>query len=141
MKWARIENDTAIEVTDIDPAGRYAPSLIWHEVPDDVVANSKLVDGEWVHPPAVEIVPAEPEPSPLPLLSPVEFKLLFTAEERIAIRSAKDSDPVVFDMWDILDDPRLTQVDRNLQSTKDSILYLVSAGFLTAERGDEIISA
>lgn len=27
--WARIENDIIVELTDIDPAGRFHPDLIW----------------------------------------------------------------------------------------------------------------
>ena len=29
--WAHIENDRVIEITDIDPAGRFHPDLIWIE--------------------------------------------------------------------------------------------------------------
>lgn len=28
-KWARIENNTTMEITDIDPNGRFHPDLIW----------------------------------------------------------------------------------------------------------------
>lgn len=31
--WARIENNEVIELTDIDPEGRFHPSLIWVECP------------------------------------------------------------------------------------------------------------
>lgn len=34
--WARIDNDEVMEVTNIDPAGRFHPSLIWLECPADV---------------------------------------------------------------------------------------------------------
>lgn len=29
--WARIENDTVKEITNIDPAGRFHSSLVWVE--------------------------------------------------------------------------------------------------------------
>ncbi|HAJ6759086.1 TPA: hypothetical protein HNC90_22490 [Escherichia coli] len=33
--WARIENNIVMEITDIDPAERFHPSLIWVECPVD----------------------------------------------------------------------------------------------------------
>lgn len=41
-KWARIENNVVMEVTDIDPEGRFHPSLIW-------VACGDEVDQRWVY--------------------------------------------------------------------------------------------
>lgn len=35
-KWARIENNKVMETTDLDPNGRFHPSLVWVECPDDV---------------------------------------------------------------------------------------------------------
>lgn len=34
--WARIENDEVMEVTDVDPEGRFHPSLVWLKCPADV---------------------------------------------------------------------------------------------------------
>lgn len=36
-----------IEVTEVDPAGRFHPSLIWTAVPFDVTPNSTIIDGSW----------------------------------------------------------------------------------------------
>lgn len=36
MKWARVENNEVMEITDINPDGRFHPSLIWVECPADV---------------------------------------------------------------------------------------------------------
>lgn len=41
MKWARIQDRTVIETTDISPEGRYYPSLIWVDIPDEV-------DQHWI---------------------------------------------------------------------------------------------
>lgn len=49
--WARIENNVVAEVTDIDPAGRFHPSLIWVECTTDVQQNW-LYDGKKFSPPA-----------------------------------------------------------------------------------------
>jgi hypothetical protein len=71
-------------------------------------------------------------------VSPIEFKLLFTSSERIAIKSSND--PIVQDFYDITSDPRLTKVDLGLDSTKNAIAYLVSVGILTQERADAILA-
>ena len=34
--WAQIQSGKVIEVTDIDPTGRYHPSLVWTESPSSV---------------------------------------------------------------------------------------------------------
>jgi hypothetical protein len=79
-------------------------------------------------------VPSAPE---APKVSPVQFKLLFTSPERIAIKAS--TDPVVQDFFDIVNDPRLTHVDLGLQSTQDALSYLVLQGLLTTERRAEIL--
>lgn len=49
-KWARIENNRVMEITDIDPEGRFHPSLIW--VPcDDEVDQHFTFDGTGFVPP------------------------------------------------------------------------------------------
>jgi len=83
-----------------------------------------------------------PEPEPvaplLPLLTPVEFKLMFTPTERIAIKNTRPTDEILDDFMDIIDDPRLDTVNFNLQSTKDAIDYLVSIEVLTVERAVQV---
>jgi hypothetical protein len=71
-------------------------------------------------------------------ISPVEFKLCFTPQERIAIKAARATDPVLEDAFDILDDPRLTFVDLTLASTQGLIDYCVAQGHVTAERAVQI---
>jgi hypothetical protein len=71
-------------------------------------------------------------------ISPVEFKLCFTPQERIAIKAARATDPVLEDAFDILDDPRLTFVDLTLASTQGLIDYCVAQGHVTDERAVQI---
>lgn len=73
-------------------------------------------------------------------VSPVEFKLLFTPAERVAINARRTTDPVVDDFFTILDDPRLTHVNLGLPSTGQALAYLVSLGDLTANRPAEILT-
>lgn len=86
----------------------------------------------------------EPEPGPEPVpvppcVSPVEFKLLFTAMERIAINMARAEDPVIEDFFSIIDDPRLTLVNLGLASTVMGIDYLIGKGLVEPERREEIL--
>lgn len=71
-------------------------------------------------------------------VSPVEFKLLFTSTERVAVKQSED--PVVIDFFSIIEDPRLTHVDLGLQSTREGLDYLVEINILTPSRRDEILS-
>lgn len=73
-------------------------------------------------------------------VSPVEFKLLFTPQERIAIKAVRSTDPIIDDFYDIAEDPRLTHVDLSLQTTKMAIGYMVSLDLITQERADNILS-
>lgn len=52
--WARIENNTVMEVTDISPKGRFHPSLIWKSCNKDVMCGWIYEDGSFSAPPVVE---------------------------------------------------------------------------------------
>lgn len=75
-----------------------------------------------------------------PIVTPVQYKLLFTSAERVAINAAKATDAVIQDLYSILDDPRLTEVDLSLQSTSDALDYLIFKTLLTAPRKVEILT-
>lgn len=49
--WARIENGAVAEITDLDPAGRFHPSLSWVACTDEVKAGW-LYSGQSFAPPA-----------------------------------------------------------------------------------------
>lgn len=49
--WARIENNIVMELTDIDPAGRFHPSLIWVECPVDIQQGYIYSNNEFTPPP------------------------------------------------------------------------------------------
>lgn len=49
-KWARIEEGVVREITDIDPEGRFHPSLIWAECEPETVVGYTYSDGEFVSP-------------------------------------------------------------------------------------------
>lgn len=106
-----------------------------------------------------DTIPLLPITAPSPL-TPPQFKLRFSSMERIGIRLARTwraadaptsmtaaekasrtQIQLVLDDWfDILDDPRLKEVDLTLQSTIDSAQFLVAAGLLTEQRAVEILA-
>lgn len=105
----------------------------------NTLLNGDGWDGVTLTKPVIpDPVPVEP-PAPVPpKVSPVEFKLLFTAVERVAIKAS--TDPIVQDFFSIVEDTRLTHVDLGLQSTKNAIGYLQSKGLLTGERAAAILT-
>lgn len=93
-----------------------------------------LWDGVVLTPPPVVVAP-----QPI-LVSPVEFMLLFTSPERVAIKALRQTDPIIDDFLDIIEDPRLTFVDLGLGSTVSAIDYLIYVGLVAPERKAEILT-
>lgn len=98
-----------------------------------------FLDGQWTDGQPRPLPPA-PAAAPAPKVSPVEFKLLFTAPERVAIKTARSSDPVLDDFFDIIEDPRLQVVDLGLQSVRDGVQYLADQSLIAADRAPEILA-
>lgn len=90
--------------------------------------------------PAIEMVVDELHDTAPLTVSPVEFKLLFTAQERVMIKAARASDAMIDDFFDIVEDPRLTHVDLGLQSTRDAIDYLIGKELVDPARREAILS-
>lgn len=143
MKKAWIENERIRDVAPGNPEELYHPDvakLYNTDVPDDAV-NGDGWDGVTLTKPVIpDPVPVEP-PAPVPpKVSPVEFKLLFTAVERVAIKAARATNPVIDDFLDIIDDPRLTYVDLGLVSTQEAVGYLAMEGLIAEARIQAILS-
>ena len=136
--FARIINEVAVDVST-DPINQFHPDIArdFEPVPNEVRPGWVRKDGQWSAP-----APApQPEPEPTyPKVTPVQFKLLFTSPERVAIKAARATDPVVDDLWELVEDPRMEYVDFGLKSVRDSIGYLATAGLIAPERVAEIIS-
>lgn len=82
---------------------------------------------------------------PTPILVPTvvtiaQFKQLFTAQERLSIKQARLTDPLLEEYYSVLEDPGLATIDLNLQSTKDLVALLVTKNLLTQERASEVLS-
>lgn len=136
---AWVKNGIIRDVCAGNPSELYHPDVALHyteDVPDNA-CNGDAWDGvDLVKP---EAPPLASPPSP-PQVTPVQFKLLFTPAERVAIKSARSTDAMIDDFYEIVEDPRLTMVDFGLQSTVDGVGYLVSKGLITEARKAEIIN-
>lgn len=142
MKYARITNNQAIDVRTESPEGFFTPDIAaqFEQVPDEVENGWILDNGDWSAP----LVP-EPGPALEPVItyakvSPIEFKLLFTSPERVAIKAARIDDLVIDDFYDIVEDPRLTFVDLGLNSTQQALQYMAAQGLIAPERIEQILS-
>lgn len=137
---AWVENDRIRDVTDGDPAERFHPSVAANydtRVPDDTKPGATLVDGSWVNPtppPAPAPGPARPR-----TLTPIQFKLLLTSQERIAIKQSTDA--VVQDFLEIINDPQLQSVELGDTFTTDALNYLEAQGLIASGRADEILAS
>lgn len=141
MKNAWIENNIIRDIANGNPDELFHPDiakLYDTEVPDDAANGDGWIDGQLVKPVIPDPVPVEP-PAPVPpKVSPVEFKLLFTAQERVAIKASTDA--IVQDFFSIVEDPRLTHVDLALKSTQDALSYLEALSLIAEGRKDEILT-
>ena len=153
-KYARIENNTAVEI--FTPPDGFTIAECFHAdvvslfsaCPDNVTVGSTMDgNGAWTIAPA-PVVPA-PVPPALPVLTPMTLYMAFTTAERIAIKASKD--PLVIEFWDMfqlsvqLDKP----TDPNLISVQEAMQYLAQpttatppgAGILaTPERVQQILA-
>lgn len=139
--WVDTTTNTIRDIAHGDPTAIYHPdiaALYDTDVPDEAQNGDSYVDGVWTAKPVPEPVASEPVAPVPPKVSPVEFKLLFAAPERVAIKTSTDA--IVQDFFELVNDPRLTYVDLALQSTQDALAYLTAIGILADGRAAQIIT-
>jgi len=142
MKKARLENNIVVEVCSGNPSELFheeIAGLFNTDIDDNIKIGFKLVDGIFTKPVEniVDVLPTIEYRK----ISPLEFKMLFTSSERIAIKNLKPTDAIIEDWYEILDDPRLKEVDLGLKSTQDGLNYLMVQGVLDESRVPEILEA
>ncbi len=78
-RWARLSDEGRIvEVTDIDPEGRFSPDIVWTVVDDDAMPGAiQDENGHWVGAttPSDPQTPPPPDPPPLPDAEAAEREL------------------------------------------------------------------
>ena len=135
-KFAKVVNDTVIEVLDT-LVGRIHPALHgeYIHVPD-AVEPGFVKTGRKFEAPAPVAAVAPPPYEPITVVSRLDFLRRFTRTERIALRAAETTDPVVADfllMLTLAEDVDLTSPD-----VTEGLAYLEANGFVTAEHGTAI---
>ena len=80
MKFARIIDFVAVDVVEDDPVSRFHPDLAaeFVGVPAEVIAGSRMIDGQWIAPDPVAPAPA---PADLGQMAIIDFLRLFTNAE------------------------------------------------------------
>ncbi|MYM32274.1 hypothetical protein GTP58_28480 [Duganella sp. CY15W] len=70
-----------------------------------------------------------------PAVTPIQFKLLWNSAERVGIAVVRKDNMAVDDFMNLVDHPKLTEVDMALQSVQDAIAYtlgcLAAGGFIS----------
>jgi hypothetical protein len=68
-----------------------------------------------------------------------EFKSLFTAQERIAIKTS--TDPIIQDLWELVQDTRTLKISLATNATLSALDYLLSKELITEARKHQILQA
>jgi len=137
---AWIENGIIRDIAHAEPTAIYHPDiakLYTVEVPNDSENGDTFENGILTKKPVIEVAPVEPVAPKTTTLSPIEFKLRFTAPERVAVYQSTDL--IVKDFVSLLDDVRLTKVDLALQANIDALGYLAEKSLIAPERIAEIL--
>jgi hypothetical protein len=141
MKKAWVENNRIKDVCHGNPSEVYHPSVAQFystDVPDEAENGMEFVNNQWQQPlkPSVTV---DPSSVASPVLSAVQFKLLFTSAERVALNQAKASDPVIADFFSLVDDPRLLEIRLGSNAVASAIQYMVDNDYLEQARADKIL--
>lgn len=138
--YARVIDNVAVDVTT-DLENTFHPDLAkeFVEVPDKVQRGWVLNGKTWKAPEVVEPLPAPADEPIRTVVTPPQFKLLLTLQERLALRQAAVDDPAIADFLSMLEDPRLTEVDLTNKGVIEAMQYAVSKELLTQERMERIL--
>lgn len=140
-KYAWLESTTIRDICNGDPGSLFHPdiaALYDTEVPDEAMQGDTFEDGVLTPKPIPE--PVEPVATVVvpPKVSVIEYKMLFTSAERIAVKASVD--PIIIDLQELMNDPRTTTVDLSLQSISDALDYMTAIGLIAVGRKAQILS-
>lgn len=106
-----------------------------------IVINTIVLDDEtqWPVPDGCALhALADPVSVQRKALSRLEFLRRFTAEERVAIRQASTTDPIIYDFLDLLYQAQEVRADD--ADTRAGLQYLETKGLLASGRATEILT-
>jgi hypothetical protein len=115
-----------------------APTILNTQVTTDSI---QLIDGVYTQVWAIRDktqAELDAEKPPRASYSPYQFKLRLTGEERIAIRNAAATNPIIFDFMDMLNTAPSVFLDDPV--TMAGIGYLQQQGILTSERASAVLN-
>lgn len=130
-KWARMISGVVIEVTTIDPAGRFEPHIVWVEVPDEAVPHSTLTGENWSHPEILEVISSNETTELSRTISAEDVRNGLTLAERVK--------------WDNDQAPEIKTVKIEMETpreetdTKDLLELLVFSNLISQQSMDKII--
>jgi hypothetical protein len=117
MKYINVENNI---VTGIAILGDSGASMVSNYIVDDSVT----VELKWICT-VKDGVPSFVAPVPVPpIVSAVQFMMLFYPQEQAYIQSS--TDPIVKVFWTRFSDPRVTEINLALDSMSQTLDYLSS---------------
>ncbi|WP_067101822.1 hypothetical protein [Marinomonas atlantica] len=128
--YGRIKNGVVVDIA-VDPNTQFHPILAaeFIEIPNEVQAGWTFNGTDYAPTVVPDPEPIEPEQVKRSIISPVEFKLLFTLSERVAIAELRKTDPILEDFYSLLDDSRLTAVDLSAASILEGVDYVINELF------------
>lgn len=145
MKKAWMESTKIRDICFGIPHESYAPEIAAFyatDVPDNA-ENGDTWDGLTLTKPVVPApVPVAPSAQTLPVLTPIQYYLAFTPQERIAIKSSID--PIIKEAWETyqLSVQLNSSIDPNLVSVTGALQYMTTTTppILTAARIPQIMA-
>ncbi len=139
--YAYLSNDKVVHIVGA-PGEFVAGTTAVITIPDGQTA---LIGDSWDG--AAFITPVAEVISPT--VSTIQFLMLFSSVERVAIRFAVagnqtvtpviEPDAVLADWWGIINDPRLTYIDLGLASVHSALDYLTSKSLIAVGRKSQIV--
>lgn len=143
MKYAWIENDVIRDVVEGTPSDYFHSDIAKFYntvVPDEAANGDSWFNDRLIKKEVVEPVTTEPQVGIAipPVVTVIEWKMLFTVQERIAAKTS--TDPIIQDLQELMNDPRTTVVDLGLGSIQDALDYMTVLGIIAAGRKEEILT-
>ena len=139
MKYAWVRDNTVVDTCVADPKTIFHKDVAENYnvmIANEIGTGATLVDDEWQN---IQIQQTHDEEDRY-MLSPIEFKLCFTPQERVAIKAVSETDAILQDAYSLVDDQRLTFVNMHTRSVIELIDYLESCGLITQDRAIDIKS-
>lgn len=133
MRYAKIFDSKVENVIALNDEDVHLMPSDWELVKSDT-AN---IGDDYINSVFIALAPAQVQPI-VKKIDAIDFKLRFTAQERVAIYAS--TDPLIVDFRMLLDDLRLQNVDLTLQTTIDAVNYLATQGLIDVGRVSEILA-